>query len=100
MEVLVAFGAWALATLCTSVLPASNSNYGILQQLCGGVLSSSVPNITADLGPKLSNGAQIYLPSSDGFVEGTTRWSSYKAPNITVVVQVANENDVAETVNK
>lgn len=89
MEVLAALGAWALGTFRAS-LPAGS--YGIASNICGR------GDITTELGPKLSSGAHIYFPGSTRFGEGTNRWSSYKAPDFTVVVEVANENDVAETV--
>lgn len=55
-------------------------------------------DILTDLGPKLSSNAHIHLPGSSGFTEGTTRWSTLGQPDVDVVVQVATENDVAETV--
>ncbi|KAL2012773.1 hypothetical protein VTN00DRAFT_298 [Thermoascus crustaceus] len=89
MEILAALGAWALGTFCAS-LPADN--YGIASKVCRRT------DIGTVLGPKLSSGAHIYFPGSTGFQESTDRWSSYKAPNFTIVVEVADENDVAETV--
>lgn len=90
MEILAALGAWALGTFCAS-LPADN--YGIASKVCRRT------DIGTVLGPKLSSGAHIYFPGSMGFQESTDRWSSYKAPNFTIVVEVADENDVSETVS-
>ncbi|GAW23817.1 hypothetical protein ANO14919_133940 [Xylariales sp. No.14919] len=53
---------------------------------------------TATLADRLSPGALIYSPGSDGFTQATSRWSVYDAPNISLVVVPSVENDVAETV--
>ncbi|RWA09270.1 hypothetical protein EKO27_g5840 [Xylaria grammica] len=53
---------------------------------------------TAELADRLSPGALIYSPGSDGFTQATSRWSVYEAPNISLVVVPSVENDVAETV--
>ncbi|PYH85967.1 FAD-binding domain-containing protein [Aspergillus uvarum CBS 121591] len=55
-------------------------------------------NITAELGPRLSPGARIILPNSPDFTDATRRWSPFAEPRFTVVVDVATEQDVAETV--
>ncbi|KAE8148887.1 hypothetical protein BDV25DRAFT_141374 [Aspergillus avenaceus] len=55
-------------------------------------------DIGPGLGSKLSNGASIYFPGNAEFSNATARWSGYGAPNISVVVEVANQWDVAETV--
>lgn len=54
--------------------------------------------IHVDLGPKLSSGAQILFPDAPEFEVATARNSQYNPPNVTVVVRVAQEEDVAETV--
>ena len=51
-----------------------------------------------NLGPRLSTGATISFPGETSFDIATTRWSALDSPNITVVVEVTNEGDVAETV--
>ncbi|PLB51157.1 FAD binding domain-containing protein [Aspergillus steynii IBT 23096] len=86
MEVVAALGAWALGKFNTS-LPWINHSSALQH-----------PGIIADLGPKLSSGAQILFPDSPGFDVATARYSQYGAPNFTVVVQVAQEDDVAETI--
>lgn len=55
-------------------------------------------NIVDTLVPSLSGNASVYLPGSDGFDEATSRWSQLGAPNITIVVEVATEDDVVSTV--
>lgn len=55
-------------------------------------------NVTAVLGPLLSAGASIYFPGSDGFDNATDRWQTWKAPTLEVVVQVASEQDVEQTI--
>jgi hypothetical protein len=52
----------------------------------------------AQLNQRLSKGATIYLPGSDGFNEATTRWSVLSTPKPTVIVVPATANDVSETV--
>ncbi|KAH8429542.1 FAD-binding oxidoreductase [Aspergillus melleus] len=86
MEVVAALGAWALGKFNTS-LPWINDS-----------IAHHPARISVDLGPKLSNGAQIFFPSTPGFEAATARNSQYSVPNVTVVVQVAQEEDVAETV--
>lgn len=85
MELAAALGAWALGKF--NSLPWSN-HYSTLHPA----------GIIVDLGPKLSSGAQILFPGSSGFEKATARYSQYHAPKITVVVQVAQEEDVAKTV--
>ncbi|KAE8356113.1 hypothetical protein BDV28DRAFT_154853 [Aspergillus coremiiformis] len=55
-------------------------------------------DIGSALGRRLSNGASIYFPGNDNFSNATARWSQWGKPNISVVVEVANQWDVAETV--
>ncbi|KAL3467814.1 hypothetical protein BJX64DRAFT_299098 [Aspergillus heterothallicus] len=59
---------------------------------------SSRADIDSELGAQLSKEASIYFPDTDVFAEATDRWSDYYRPNFTVVVQVADEEDVAKTV--
>lgn len=87
MEVIVAVAAWAL-----------NSVAGYLPLQAGTFERSVSSNITADLSARLSSGARIYYPGSENFADATARWSSYEAPNFTIAVEVATENDVVETV--
>ncbi|CAG8973974.1 hypothetical protein HYALB_00010094 [Hymenoscyphus albidus] len=55
-------------------------------------------NILAELGSRLSSGASIVLPNNTEFANLTSRWREYDAPSINVVVEVANESDVQQTV--
>lgn len=84
------FSAPTLATLSgfCSLLPFT----------AGWLNGLSSPDILKVLGPQLSTGAQIYLPGSNQFTKATTRWSAFKAPSFAAVVEVANQNDVQETV--
>lgn len=50
------------------------------------------------LNQRLSRGAMIYLPGTDGFKEATTRWSVLSTPKPTIVVVPTTANDIAETV--
>jgi hypothetical protein len=56
-------------------------------------------DIRATLAPKLSSDANIFLAGDIEFPTATARWSQYKAPGFTAVVEVATEGDVAETVS-
>ncbi|KAI1373506.1 putative FAD-dependent oxygenase [Hypoxylon crocopeplum] len=86
MEVVTAIAAWALSSACQNI-PASHW----LSPLC------SRGNLTG-LTTRLSSGAHVHYPGSDGFTEATTRWSVFDAPGINVVVVPGVESDVAEIV--
>ncbi|KAF1948943.1 FAD-binding domain-containing protein [Byssothecium circinans] len=92
MEVLVAAAAWAASSL---------GNY-LPTQAGAGLLSrwpySSDLNTADDLTKRLSSGARVYWPGSEGFDASTARWSTQDAPNITITVEVSTEADVVETV--
>ncbi|KAK8855729.1 FAD-dependent oxygenase [Apiospora arundinis] len=60
--------------------------------------SQSFTDFAAALGPILSPGASINFPGSDKFTNATTRYSAYGAPGFAVTVDVATEDDVANTV--
>ncbi|KAL2862722.1 uncharacterized protein BJX67DRAFT_375058 [Aspergillus lucknowensis] len=62
----------------------------------GAILSRA--DIRSELGAQLSEGANIYFPGVAEFEEATDRWSTYQAPNFTVVVEVSEEEDVSRTV--
>lgn len=52
-----------------------------------------------DLGRVLSKGALIFGPSSSAFANATERWNTRSMPaDIQVVVEVAQESDVAKVV--
>ncbi|KAJ5211730.1 FAD binding domain-containing protein [Penicillium cinerascens] len=91
MEFLAIAFAGVLGNIC-SILSLSTTSTGWFNSLC------SPGDISSVLGPHLSSGAHIYLPGSDQFTQATTRWSAYQAPNFTVIVKVATESDVGETV--
>ncbi|KAH8673621.1 FAD-dependent oxygenase [Xylariales sp. PMI_506] len=55
-------------------------------------------NITQELGPLLSPGAAIVFPGSAEFLVATDRDNEQDPPNFAVVVEVATEGDVQETV--
>ncbi|KAL4813263.1 hypothetical protein BDW67DRAFT_177993 [Aspergillus spinulosporus] len=55
-------------------------------------------NIQTTLAPQLSADAGIYFPEEEIFELATERWSYYHPPNFTVVVEVAEEEDVAKTI--
>jgi hypothetical protein len=57
-------------------------------------------NVAKCLGAKLSSASTIYTPGSAQFANATNRWTEWKAPNITVVVQVGSEADIVTTVSR
>ncbi|KAF8847502.1 FAD-binding domain-containing protein [Acephala macrosclerotiorum] len=85
MEILNTLMAWATGTMTGYALSMS-SDY------------SSSAGIHAELSPRLSQNASIILPGSSQFVNATLRWQEWRDPNITVVVEVATESDVQETI--
>lgn len=88
MELVAVASATVLGNVC-SLVP--NGGPGWLNSLCGR------EGIKWELGQFLSGGASIHLSGSERFNKATTRWSTFQAPNVTVVVEVATENDVSET---
>lgn len=89
MEVAIGLAAWAMGSLC-SHLPA-NAHDTLLGRFCEQDPASGLIS-------RLSSGAHVYLPGSNEFNLSTTRWSTLDAPNVTITVEPATENDVAETV--
>lgn len=51
-----------------------------------------------ELGPKLSSAAKITFPDDPSYGSVKARWSDYKAPQPGVVVTVASESDIEQTV--
>lgn len=58
---------------------------------------SAQPDIQS-LRPKLSDNAQIILPTSKQFDNATARWSLLDPPRVDIVTVPATENDVVEIV--
>ena len=54
--------------------------------------------ILRGLGPTLSHKASIYFPGSQNFTSATARWSVYGTPDIHVVVEPGDDDDVAAAV--
>ncbi|KAL7944096.1 hypothetical protein V8C42DRAFT_358776 [Trichoderma barbatum] len=55
--------------------------------------------VEKDLGKVLSKGTLIFGPSSPAFADATERWSTHSMPaDIQVVIEVAQESDVAKVV--
>ncbi|GAB1197568.1 hypothetical protein APSETT444_006865 [Aspergillus pseudonomiae] len=75
---------------------ASSLLYATVLRECHAQQSDAA--IGSELGGRLSSDASIYFPGNDAFNNATARWSQYGKPNISVVVEVANKYDVAETV--
>ena len=83
-----------------AVMAWAANSLGNYSSLPGGSVAQFCPenNLTADLAARLSPGAKISFPGEESFAEATARWSTYSAPNITINVEVAVEQDVVETV--
>lgn len=69
-----------------------------LQDSSNSIFKRTDPIIT-DLGPRLSSGASIILPSDASLFKNlTARYSEYFAPGITAVIKVATEADIPAVV--
>lgn len=62
-------------------------------------VSGAYANITEELGPLLSPGAEIVFPGSAEFLAAIDRDNIQDPPTYKVVVEVATERDVQETVS-
>ncbi|KAI9879288.1 MAG: hypothetical protein M1830_009018 [Pleopsidium flavum] len=61
--------------------------------------ASQVINLTALVGPNLSPGAEIFLPSDANYAEDVTqRWTTHKAPSYLGAIKPATEADVQNIV--
>ncbi|APA15090.1 hypothetical protein sscle_14g098600 [Sclerotinia sclerotiorum 1980 UF-70] len=78
-----------ISTLSKSILSVA---------LTSNITTSIATNFTYDLQPLLSSSAEIYYPGSEGYINATTRWDAYTKPGLDVVVKVACEEDVQETI--
>ncbi|KAJ5273272.1 hypothetical protein N7478_008397 [Penicillium angulare] len=90
MEFVAVAVAGLVGSFCSTLSPTTELAW--VNRLC------SRGDIASELGSFLSPNANIHFPRSEGFLESTNRWSTLGTPNISVVVEVANENDVAETI--
>lgn len=57
-------------------------------------------NISAELGPLLSNGSSIFTQDDPRFANATDRYQAYKPPQFSVVVEPATEKDIATIVSR
>jgi len=81
---------FAAATLAVSVTLVC----GKLWQ--GHINSDS--SLCRELGPLLSANASILVPESPDFTNYSTRWQTYRSPQIDAIVVAATEQDVQHTV--
>ncbi|KAI9368091.1 hypothetical protein BJX61DRAFT_537539 [Aspergillus egyptiacus] len=58
----------------------------------------SPADVRATLSSQLSENSEVYFPDEAEFVEATERWSRFEPPRFTIVVEVAEEQDVAKAV--
>lgn len=54
--------------------------------------------ISTQLSPKLSIGARVYLPGSEGHAQGSRRWQEWEKPRFAAIIRVANVHDIEETI--
>jgi hypothetical protein len=87
--ILVAFVAWTGTAV---------SSYDIPGSLSHTYFNYKTANIEAELGSLLSPNATIIYRTDFRFGNATERWQEYKSPSINIVVEVATESDVQETV--
>jgi len=62
------------------------------------LLKMSLAHAAQELGSSLSSAARITFPDGQLYTNVTARWSDYKAPQLGVVVTVASEPDIKQTV--
>ncbi|KAJ5713440.1 uncharacterized protein N7483_010621 [Penicillium malachiteum] len=86
MEFFVVAAASLMQSVCNNLSPQYAP--GFIHSLCNR------GDIATDLGVHLSSGTNIWVPGSSKFDIATTRWSALDAPNISIVVEVATEDDV------
>ncbi|KAF2963038.1 hypothetical protein GQX73_g10548 [Xylaria multiplex] len=60
----------------------------------------SINQVQKDLGALISNTSLIFGPGSDAWSDATDRWNFYSKPNISAVVEVGQESDIAKVPNK
>ncbi|KAI0532994.1 hypothetical protein GGR58DRAFT_522206 [Xylaria digitata] len=58
----------------------------------------SINQVQRDLGALISNTSLIFGPGSDAWSDATDRWNFYSKPNISAVVEVGQESDIAKVV--
>ncbi|KAI1278199.1 hypothetical protein F5Y07DRAFT_361047 [Xylaria sp. FL0933] len=58
----------------------------------------STEQVQKDLGALLSNSSLIFGPSNEAWSDATDRWNFYSKPNISTVVEVGQESDIAKVV--
>lgn len=85
----VAFAAWTGA----AVAP-----YDVSRSSLRTYFNYKTASIEADLGSLLSPNASIISRANPRFGNATERWQEYNSPAINIVIEVATEADVQETV--
>ncbi len=97
MELITTLGAWAFASV-----PSYTAGLfpGFFPHFTSNFFSSVEDSVTADLGSRLSQHAAIILPGSSQFASAIEFWQQYMVPHIAVVIEVATESDVQQTVSQ
>ncbi|KAF2870121.1 hypothetical protein BDV95DRAFT_74340 [Massariosphaeria phaeospora] len=90
---------------CSSILGSAHTMRSLFFWASGALsaylrIPSRSTTLQADLEGQLSNGAEIYLPGSEGFANATARWSDAVSarPDFEIIVRVATERDIQTTV--
>ena len=55
-------------------------------------------DVVKQLGPQLSKSATIFTQNDPRFANATARWSAYKEPQISIVIEPGTEADVSTIV--
>lgn len=55
-------------------------------------------DIPTSLAPRLSSGASLYLPGSEGYNNGSHRYQEWKKPQFDAIVRVSSSHDIEETI--
>ena len=90
---------WALVIGTTVLLlPAVFAASNLLDECASTPVNLTSAEVALQLGPQLSQDASISAEDDPRFANATSRWQSYSPPNVSVVVEVGTEEDVATTV--
>lgn len=96
-------GAYNLLALGLALFPALTSSSPITPHYFRAIdVSRAITSkqVESDLGTALSQGTLIFGPSNRAFANATERWNTRSMPaDIQVVIEVAQESDVAKVVS-
>lgn len=85
-------------SLVLPFLSLYRSSYAFEIDLSSSPLHSRTSKVRDELGPLLSKDAVIVDSKSGNMTEATKRWQLFASPTFDVVVEVATEDDIVQTV--